>query len=146
MELWRRIVISSDHEREVIAVCGYTLIAVIICRPFFFFFCAAFVCNYLTRSLAQSGRAIVQGWGVKIELWGSNPEAGCRESANQKMSISSWRREKNRFSRQKQQMMYSRDEDGSSTSRVSPYRNSLRIHLTNVWICPHYSIWLDCSF
>ena len=34
------IVISGDHEREVIGICGYTLIAVIICRPWVFFFAA----------------------------------------------------------------------------------------------------------
>lgn len=32
------IVISGDHEREVIGICGYTIIAVIICRPCFFVF------------------------------------------------------------------------------------------------------------
>lgn len=31
------IVISGDHEGQVIGICGYTLIAVIICRHCFFF-------------------------------------------------------------------------------------------------------------
>lgn len=53
------IVFSGDHEREVIGICGYTIIAVIICRPCFFVFCRAFSHNYLTRSPAQRGRAIV---------------------------------------------------------------------------------------
>lgn len=63
------IVISGDHEREVIGICGCTLIAVIICRPCFFFR-RVFSRNYLTRSLAQRGRAIVHGLRVKIELLG----------------------------------------------------------------------------
>lgn len=52
------IVISGDHERDLIGICGYTLIAVIIHN---LNFCSTFSCNYLTRSLTQRGSAIVQG-------------------------------------------------------------------------------------
>ena len=91
------IVISGDHEREVIGICGYTLIAVIICRPWVFL---RRVLPQLSDKIAGSERqSYCAGLRVKIELLGSNPEAGCRESANQKMSISSSRRE-NRFSQQ----------------------------------------------
>lgn len=49
------IVISGDHEREVIGVCGYTLIAVILCRPCFFG--GGFSCNYATRQDRWLGEA-----------------------------------------------------------------------------------------
>lgn len=73
-------------------------------------------------------RSHCAGLRVKIESLGSNPEAGCQESANQKMSISSLRRE-NGFSQQR------RDENkpgwrGEQSFTCPTCTKSLWIHLT----------------
>lgn len=61
------IVISGDHEREVIGICGYTLIAVIICRPWFL----SSVLLQLSDKIADSERkSYSSGLRVKIELLG----------------------------------------------------------------------------
>lgn len=79
------IIISRDHEREVIGICGYMLIGVIICR-----LCFLQSVLQLSDKITdeRETKSYCVGLRVKIELLGSNPEAGCRESANQKMSIS----------------------------------------------------------
>lgn len=79
------IIISGDHEREVIGICGYTLIGVIICRLCFLPSILQLPDKITDESETKS---YCVGLRVKIELLGSNPGAGCRESANQKMSIS----------------------------------------------------------
>lgn len=87
------IVISGDHEREVIDICGYTLIAVIICRPPFFAERSPAII-WQNKIAGSERKSYCVGLRVKTGLPGSNPEAGCRDSANQEMSISSSRRKK----------------------------------------------------
>lgn len=94
------IVISGDHEREVIGICGYTLIAVIICRPcFFFFFLQSVLLQLSDKITGSEGKSYCVGLRVWIEMLGSNPEAGCRESGKSKDGISRLRC-KNGFSKQ----------------------------------------------
>lgn len=94
------IVISGDHERCVIGICGYnTLIAVIICRPWFL----QSILRQLSDKIAGSERKSYCVGGVRVEiemlLWVQIQRQDVR-SLQIKMSISCSRRE-NRFSQQK---------------------------------------------
>ena len=92
----------------------YTLIGVIICRPRF----SPGVLLQLSDKITDSERkSYCAGLRVKMESLSSNPEAGCRESANQKMSISRSRCEK-KDSPSKTVMGMGHDEDTSSVSCV----------------------------
>lgn len=66
-------VITGDHEREVIGICGFALIAVIICRPWFS--CWVFSCNYETKKKnhrEEKGLVSWRGWagryGCQVQI------------------------------------------------------------------------------
>ena len=95
----------------MIGICGCLLIAAIICR--------CFLQSVLQLSDKISGsekKSYCVGLRIKtVATVGSKLEAGCQESANQKMSISCSRREKT-DSLSKTAMRICHDEDKSSVS------------------------------
>lgn len=68
-----QIVISGDHERDVIGVCGYILIDVIICRPWFMWSVLLQLSDKITGSQRKS-HCIRLSTDGEVASLGSNTE------------------------------------------------------------------------